>query len=73
MHYSQGRDRWFGRIQSAPTVDENITVNVNGDVRNSSSQEGMKLLLTNGICARMIYNNVYSLKLHFRFPQKFSF
>ncbi|MCD7923951.1 MAG: hypothetical protein LUI85_04340 [Bacteroides sp.] len=19
MHYSQGRDRWFGRIQSAPT------------------------------------------------------
>ena len=21
MHYSQGRDRWFGRIQSAPTVD----------------------------------------------------
>jgi hypothetical protein len=21
MHYSQGRDRWFGRIQSAPTVE----------------------------------------------------
>ena len=23
MHYSQGRDRWFGQIQSAPTVDGN--------------------------------------------------
>ncbi|WP_455664724.1 hypothetical protein [Phocaeicola sp.] len=23
MHYSQGRDRWFGRIQSAPTVNVN--------------------------------------------------
>ncbi|WP_455665305.1 hypothetical protein [Phocaeicola sp.] len=21
MPYSQGRDRWFGRIQSAPTVE----------------------------------------------------
>ena len=24
MHYFQGRDRWFGRIQSAPTVDAYI-------------------------------------------------
>ncbi|WP_455669041.1 hypothetical protein [Phocaeicola sp.] len=24
MHYSQGRDRWFGRIQSAPTVGGNV-------------------------------------------------
>jgi len=23
MHYSQGRDRWFGRIQSAPTANVN--------------------------------------------------
>ncbi|WP_455666478.1 hypothetical protein [Phocaeicola sp.] len=32
MHYSQGRDRWFGRIQSAPTV------NVNKMCRKSSSR-----------------------------------
>ncbi|WP_455669006.1 hypothetical protein [Phocaeicola sp.] len=25
MHYSQGRDRWFGRIQSAPTVNQDQT------------------------------------------------
>ncbi|WP_455668855.1 hypothetical protein [Phocaeicola sp.] len=26
MHYSQGRDRWFGRIQSAPTVDVTMRI-----------------------------------------------
>ena len=40
MYYSQDRDRWFGRIQSAPTRY------VNEMYRKSSSQEGMKLLQT---------------------------
>ncbi|WP_455667188.1 hypothetical protein [Phocaeicola sp.] len=30
MHYSQGRDRWFGRIQSAPTVDVVLSLTAMG-------------------------------------------
>ena len=37
MYYSQDRDRWFGRIQSAPTVN----------VKERVAREGMKLHPTN--------------------------